>query len=325
MSEVEFDRLIKGYLEGTLSSGEKELVDKWLASMESKETLVEWPAEDRARVRSKLMQQISSRKSESGHIVGYVRMIQSSAWLRAAAAILLPFILGYFIWESRILESASDREEVAYKQEILPDGTIVWLKGSESRINYPKQFTGENRVVQFTGEALMEVAKDPKHPFIIQCDRNGAFARVLGTSFNVKSSEEAVEVAVLTGKVSLMSPDQEQEVTIIPREKAVYNALQEQIVHTAFNDEERISLIFGTNYNMRFPDAKMREIIPRIQSKFKVQVTLSDKDILNCRLTADFTDQSLERTLSMISQALGIKWKLQDSGKDVYLEGVGCE
>jgi len=71
---------------------------------------------------------------------------------------------------------------------LLSDGTTVFLN-SGSSIKYPVKFIkGMNRQVFLDGEAFFEVAKDEKHPFIV--DAQELNVEVLGTKFNVSSYQE---------------------------------------------------------------------------------------------------------------------------------------
>ncbi|HWK03566.1 MAG TPA: FecR domain-containing protein [Puia sp.] len=82
----------------------------------------------------------------------------------------------------------------------LSDGTKVWLDALSS-IHYPVSFQGSERVVEMTGEAYFEVAKDENHPFRVKA--NGMGIAVLGTQFNVNAygDEEATRTTLLEGSV----------------------------------------------------------------------------------------------------------------------------
>jgi len=69
----------------------------------------------------------------------------------------------------------------------LSDGSNVWLNAASS-VRYPTVFSGNQRVVEITGEAYFEVKKDPDMPFIVKV--NGAEVRVLGTDFNVMAYKD---------------------------------------------------------------------------------------------------------------------------------------
>ena len=82
----------------------------------------------------------------------------------------------------------------------LADGSNVWLNAASS-LRYPTGFRGGERIVEITGEAYFEVAKNPSMPFVVKV--NGAEVRVLGTAFNVMAYDDEAEVktTLLQGSV----------------------------------------------------------------------------------------------------------------------------
>ncbi|WP_315816492.1 FecR family protein [Paraflavitalea speifideaquila] len=93
---------------------------------------------------------------------------------------------------------------------VLADNSIVWLNAVSS-LRYPTAFTGDERVVELTGEAYFEVAKSLQHqkagmatkrrPFLVKV--NGMQVEVLGTHFNVMSynEESTIKATLLEGSV----------------------------------------------------------------------------------------------------------------------------
>ena len=87
----------------------------------------------------------------------------------------------------------------------LSDGTTVWLNG-ESSLEFPQSFTGKERRVRMTGEAYFDVAKDARHPFIV--DNDFFSTRVLGTSFLMRAySRNDASVTLVEGSVNMQSDD----------------------------------------------------------------------------------------------------------------------
>lgn len=81
----------------------------------------------------------------------------------------------------------------------LPDGSQVAMNlDTDFRID----FTPQRREVRLLkGQAFFEVAKDPKRPFVvIAADRR---IEALGTKFDVKLSDQRLEVVLLEGRVSV--------------------------------------------------------------------------------------------------------------------------
>jgi len=103
-------------------------------------------------------------------------------------------------------------------QLTLPEGTKVWLN-SASSLTYPATLGKQKeRIVQLSGEAYFEVAKDKLHPFIVSTGRQEV--KVFGTHFNINSyqdepslkttlAEGAVKVSITGGSSKFLKPGQQ--------------------------------------------------------------------------------------------------------------------
>ena len=336
MDELEFKRLIEKYQQGELSGEEKKLMDEWFDAIgrdNAQNTAdTNWTNDDKLNLKKKILAQIKVEEqrpavAEDLHFLRRIT-IGPKVWYRAAASVLLA-ALSFTLWQysGTKLSFLFSREKVTavatkghIKKVNLSDGSIVWLKGN-STLTYHEEFKENERYVTLQGEALFEVEKDPAHPFVIQC--GDLTTTVLGTSFNIKSNEKNIEVVVFTGKVSLTSLHNKLGIIVLPNEKVIYNGEHKHLAKAEVVMEEKNATIAGTEYSMDFNDTRMSEIIRRIEGKFNVKVTLSDPMLGNCVITADFTDQSLGRTLNLISQAIGFEY--ETDGKVILLRGTGCE
>nr|WP_302195442.1 FecR family protein [uncultured Prevotella sp.] len=99
---------------------------------------------------------------------------------------------------------------------LLSDGTEVVLN-ADSKLVFPTNFIGKKeRKVKLLGEAFFKVAKDAKHPFIVETA--SIRTTVLGTEFNVKAYPEgSPKVTLLSGsiKVTKTNPTKEKEESVI--------------------------------------------------------------------------------------------------------------
>ncbi len=123
----------------------------------------------------------------------------------------------------------------------LADGSKVWLN-SESSLHYPVAFTGDERLVEITGEAYFEVAKDAHKKFIVS--GSGIKTEVLGTHFNVNTyaDEEAAKVSLLEGSVKVgLANDSHLSAIIKPGQQAAFAPNAKVIVHDAIDAEEVIA------------------------------------------------------------------------------------
>jgi transmembrane sensor len=102
-------------------------------------------------------------------------------------------------------------------QVTLSDGTRVWLNAASS-LTYMAALTvnGERRV-KLEGEAYFEVAKDKRHPFVVESA--GQSVTVLGTHFNINSysDEQCTQTTLVEGSVKvndvILKPNQQSIMT----------------------------------------------------------------------------------------------------------------
>lgn len=85
---------------------------------------------------------------------------------------------------------------------ILPDGSSVWLNAASS-LRFPTTFTGRERVVELSGEAYFEIAKNARMPFRVKV--KNMTVQVLGTHFNVMAydDESSILTTLLEGAVDV--------------------------------------------------------------------------------------------------------------------------
>ncbi len=321
MEKSDFDLLMERYVTGKVSEQERVKIEAWLDAMGAEDnTDLELSKEEEDRIFRKLTSSIAT--VEDVVALKPKRKTRPGQWMiRMAASLVIVTLVSYGVWYF----TASNKYQLKVVTEngvekiILNDGSLVWLRGESSVLYYEKPDEGA-RYTTFQGEALFEVAKDASRPFIVQY--GDVKVKVLGTSFNIKTGVEQVELTVLTGKVNLSSAADAQGIDVLPQEKIIYKNNGE-FEKLSTSPQEITSLTGNTDYNMQFTNTGMDEVVNRLESKFNVSVKLSDKRIRNCKITMDFTDQSLEKSLELISEVLDITYSIQD--KTVTLTGTGCQ
>lgn len=130
-------------------------------------------------------------------------------WSAAAAAAVVLCVGSWYAADHNIREEFGGRvlsfqTSNAPVRYTLSDGTEVWLNAG-TRLEYPAAFTGRERRVRVSGEALFDVKHDAGHPFIVEtyaCD-----VEVLGTKFNVvaEPGEGLFSTALFEGQVQVTS------------------------------------------------------------------------------------------------------------------------
>jgi len=321
MEKSDFDLLMERYVTGKVSAHERVKIEAWLDAMGAEDnTELELSKEEEGRIFQKLTSSITT--VEDVVALKPKRKIRPDQWMiRIAASLVMVSLLSYAVWyftTSREHQLEVDSKN-GIEKIILNDGSLVWLRGESKLVYYEKPDEG-TRYTTFQGEALFEVAKDVSRPFIVQC--GDVKVKVLGTSFSIKTGTEQVELTVLTGKVNLSSLANTTGIDGQPQEKIVYKSNGE-FERILASQQEITSITVNTDYNMQFTNSGMDEVVDKLESKFNVSVKLSDKSIRNCKITLDFTDQSLEKSLQLISEVLDVTYSIKN--KTVTITGTGCK
>lgn len=90
----------------------------------------------------------------------------------------------------------------------LSDGTKMYVNAA-SHVIYPSVFSDTKREIAVEGEVYLEVAHNPKVPFIVKT--KGLDVKVLGTVFNVTAyDEDNISVVLVNGRVEVNSSAKEK-------------------------------------------------------------------------------------------------------------------
>lgn len=320
MQKSEFDLLMERYITGRVSEEERRKIEAWLDAMgAADDRYPELSEEEEERIFQKLSGGLADA-ADMGQRTPK-RRVSSLQWVvRIAAAVVIVLAAAYAV--RYYATPAQDRLETVAANDmeriVLNDGSLVWLRG-KSKLRYHEK-TGEgSRYAAFEGEALFEIAKDERHPFIVEC--GDVKIRVLGTSFSIRTSAGQVDLTVLAGSVNFSSATDTQGIDVLPGEKAVYSA-GSGFEKLAASPDEISSIVRDTYYNMQFTNVAMEEVINRLEQKFDASISVSDKNILNCRVTIDLTDHSLEKSLQLITEVLNVTYTLES--RTVTITGTGC-
>jgi transmembrane sensor len=207
----------------------------------------------------------------------------------------------------------------------LPDGSVVWLH-PQAELRYPAAFLPGHRSVTFSGEAFFEVAKEANRPFLIQ---SGSMQiRVVGTSFNVRATprQAIFEVAVVTGKVLVRStrPGKQESATpvvLLPHQEVLYNVATDQLTRYSLPAETRRPIYEPVS--VTFSDEPVKNVIDQLEARFNVRIRAANPAVNACRLTADFTNQSLPAILELLCSSLDATYTM--AGETVIISSDGCQ
>ncbi|MCC5905600.1 MAG: FecR domain-containing protein [Balneolaceae bacterium] len=239
--------------------------------------------------------------------------------LKIAAALLVVAAASVFVYTSGIFEYQEEQVSETVltttadqqREVTLVDGTIIHLN-QHSAVTISEKYMQEKREVFLEGEAYFEVAHRADLPFIIRTAYSEV--EVLGTSFNVKSNPEAgqIEVAVLEGSVSFRD-SRESEATQVILQKGEYGFLDiasRQITTEDFGVENYLA---WKNREFVFNELSLGRVCIQLNRFYDVTCEFEDETIENRRLTANFPNDDLENTLSVIAFTLYLEYESDGS------------
>lgn len=189
---------------------------------------------------------------------------------------------------------------------VLSDGTEVWLN-AESRLEYPATFTGNERMVSLRGEAYFKVAKDEKHPFIVQTD--DMKTRVLGTEFNVRNYLVTdSHVTLIQGSVEVCNKKGGDYVKISPGEDA---HLQPDGAF-ALNEVDIDGYIYWKEGYFYFDNITLLDIMQSLGRWYNVTIKFENQAAMNYRMHF-LTDRKagLEHAIVLLNRMKKVKITLE--------------
>lgn len=294
-----FDTLLGRYFAGEADAKEIAEVDAWKSQNLAEFNLLKeaWnqPVQinqtnfDKTAAWNKIAPSVTEKPK--GKVITFKRALVFSA---AASILLLVGLFAGGFFGSQMIETINNGSSPLLVN--LPDGSNVTLApGSE--LAYAEDFS-DNRSLNLKGEAYFDVAKDAKHPFIISAGIGEI--EVLGTAFNVVTTELETKVSVSHGLVALRN------------EKTEIKLAEGQ---SAIADKNNISAIISVDANdvtwfngeFTFVDAPLNEIISDLNKYYKDEIVLSNSESGDILLTAQFKNQSLEEVIEIICLTSGLK------------------
>jgi ferric-dicitrate binding protein FerR (iron transport regulator) len=323
-------QLIQDYLEGKLPAQEEARVQEYLAAhMEDpdvRQLLDGWFDECRQETDASGHDALRATRERMGLSRKQQGRVRLTFWLAAAVLallIVLPFSYkaGMNTGEEHIasIEWVEVNVPFGEKEEVmLSDGTVLHLN-SGSRLTYPAVFTGESRTVFMDGEAYLDVAKDPEHPFIIKSQ--SIDIKVLGTSFNFKNfaRERTAELLLMEGSVeaSVSIPNDTRTVRLKPGDKMQYNRESGNLDIQRFSPKGYKA--FYEDNSLYFLDMELSDIALDLSRRFNREIVVLDEELASRRYFSIFTNnETLDQILAVMSS--DGKMRVVHSGKTIYLQ-----
>ncbi|WP_420316219.1 FecR family protein [Ekhidna sp.] len=238
---------------------------------------------------------------------------RSFTWMKVAAAVAILAILSVtvYMYDPVItqIEVAAGNEKVSVT---FPDGSTGILNANSS-FSYPEKF-GEERNVSFNGEAYFDIKKSEK-PFII--DVNGVDVKVLGTAFNLITTNNNVTLYVDRGLVAFEKDGKQTQVQA--GKEAIFNRNDGSV---ELKDSPSSNIMSWRNGVFNFNNTPLDKVLDELSEYYEVEFELSNEKLNSCKISVTFNRQTLQEVLSTLSTLLDLKTTTKNS--TVKISGQGC-
>jgi ferric-dicitrate binding protein FerR (iron transport regulator) len=231
----------------------------------------------------------------------FARLIRFG-WIRIAASVIITLGLGltaYWLFSKPPVKEIIVQTRQTVLNDTLPDGSVVTVNKGSS-ISYPSVFKEKIRPVKLKGEAFFNVAPDKKKPFIISV--NDVQITVVGTSFNVKSTNGNTEVIVESGIVRVAKAG--RTIELKANEKLKVEAKDSVLAKQEVNDH-----LYNYYRTKEFvcDDTPLWKLVDVLNDVYNTHIVIGNAGLKDLKLNTTFNNESLDQVLNVISLTFNIK------------------
>lgn len=331
MNQFEFDILLKKYLAGEHSPAEEKFVKEYLDNNPFDESPVfEFEKE---KIGNRIRKQLNKSTGNERFLIPF------SSWLKGIAASLI-LVAGcwfgfQYVSEKEISEIQTIENEGVIEikntsnspQRIpLEDGSIVILQ-KKSSLSYPEHFGETKRLVYLHGEAFFQIKKNPAKPFIVSTEN--LVTQVLGTSFTVKSYDEArsIEVQVATGRVSVYEVAEKAStssngVILTRNQKIVFDKKSKKMELAIVSNPILNQTAIPADRGFSFLETPVKDAFLMLEKAYGIDIVIENDAVESCLFTGDLTDLTLFEQLDLICKSVNATYERR--GTTLFVRGEGC-
>ncbi|HZY82706.1 MAG TPA: FecR domain-containing protein [Cyclobacteriaceae bacterium] len=308
------DDLIAKYLSGAATPEEAIALHDWMTTPENKRHFRELESAWNAANPSKKMPPINKMEAwEKIQPRAKERSLFSPQLIGIAATVVLAVVASLMYFSDGLSDTTVMLTADTTKSITLHDESRVTMYRNSS-LEIPEKFKGSTREVTLAkGEAYFDVTKNVTKPFIVHA--GFADIRVVGTEFNVTVKNDEVVVAVNEGRVLFYTANDSVYI-----DAGTAASLRPSAPATTI-DVDANTWAYASR-KLVFKDTPMHEVIGIIEKTYGRTIQPSNDSVKNCKLTARFNDEPVEKIVLLIAESLNLK--LTKNGQVFILEGESC-
>jgi len=230
-----------------------------------------------------------------------------SPWVKLAMAAAFALLVGISVlmqlYTKSLTVPAGQHSDI-----LLPDHSRVRLN-AQTTLSYKPLKWKFMRHVKLEGEAFFEVK--PGKKFEVISDHGKTVA--LGTSFNIYSRNDDYQVTCVTGKVRVTETQGNEEIILLPGQKAGLNPLGTLEVQSNVNTSKTLSWLED---KLSFTSIPLQQVFEEIGRQYGVVIRIPEN--LEYTYTGTFSRHtSVEQTLNLVCKPFNLRFSLKS--KDEYI------
>ncbi|MEC5146435.1 FecR domain-containing protein [Chitinophaga sp. 212800010-3] len=338
MSQYEFDDLLEKYLLGRCTPQEEKLVLAWYRSF-IEESEISISDEEKQQIESRIWANVAATAAQEEAPVVKMRPVRIYRLALAGCLAVVAALGAYWL----VRRGAAPRKEMFTEEQVpaeyvyeynesdknqhvaLADGSIVTLEPG-SQVYYPPVFRKNTRDVFLSGNAFFEVAPDASRHFIVHTSE-GVLAEVLGTSFQVSHDKEhhKVEVAVVTGKVSVYEHRKKDTAAFIPSAGGIIITPNQKVTYKTENNQFTTSLVddpkpveVARTVSFAYEEAPLEDVLHALEETYAITIETDNEQLRKRHFTGDITKQNLYGKLDIICQSIQASYEVK--GTTIYIK-----
>ena len=219
----------------------------------------------------------------------------------------------------------------AYESHELPDGSVVELnQGAALKVKYTKAL---RRVELVSSEAHFDVTKDPDRPFIVRV--RGIDIRAVGTAFNVRLTDQSVQVIVTEGKVRVTASPTNKDVqgtmsydeSLYKQELVVGQMTEVPVDRDSLSVEDELKtevkavslgemnqLLSWKPQMFEFDSTPLSEVVEEFNSRNQTHLVIGDAELTRLPIVASFRSANVEHFVELLQ--LSIELEIEREGNE---------
>lgn len=191
------------------------------------------------------------------------------------------------------------------KELTLSDGSRITLNAN-SRIKYPADYYGGDLDIWLEGEAFFNVVHlEGGNQRTLTVHVTEGSIKVLGTKFNVNTYEDATEVVLVEGRVSVEKKNSEKQTVankvLMPGEMSRIPKAGQEITVSKVRSELFTS---WTKDKLIFDKTPLQKVIRRVEHLYDVRFELGDQELEHTPISGSLPNNNLEAFLNALEDLM---------------------